>query len=444
MKRKPLKTLIALALGLFLWVNISLVKTAASALALTSFQSPETVVFIDPAVKEYEKLAKSVAPNTRAFILDRHLDGVGQISTVLGEYKDLKSIQIVSHGTAGVLKLGEVELTAENVGNYSQNLGQWGKALAKGGDILLYGCDVAATEVGEQFVQQVSELTGADVAASKDKTGNSNLGGDWSLEYQSGLVSSSLAFQEEAMKDYKGVLEIIKVTTNSDSGTGSLRAAIEKALSSSEDTIIDLRGISGTINLSSSLPTITGGGKLFIVGDGDETISGQNSDQILSVDTTDLLTFDTLKLSNGLAKGGDGQKGGGGGLGAGGALFIDQGKVAVQDVTFSGNKAQGGNSPENAGKGGDDEKKGDNGGNGGKFNENAAWSPFTPGKGGSGSETSDEPDKRNGKPGSGGEFGTGGGGGGGGGGSEICANTTRPPITAIANTMKSFHGPVPD
>jgi len=148
MKRKPLKTLIALALGLFLWVNISLVKTAASALALTSFQSPETVVFIDPAVKEYEKLAKSVAPNTRAFILDRHLDGVGQISTVLGEYKDLKSIQIVSHGTAGVLKLGEVELTAENVGNYSQNLGQWGKALAKGGDILLYGCDVAATEVG--------------------------------------------------------------------------------------------------------------------------------------------------------------------------------------------------------------------------------------------------------------------------------------------------------
>jgi len=419
MKRKPLKTLIALALGLFLWVNISLVKTAASALALTSFQSPETVVFIDPAVKEYEKLAKSVAPNTRAFILDRHLDGVGQISTVLGEYKDLKSIQIVSHGTAGVLKLGEVELTAENVGNYSQNLGQWGKALAKGGDILLYGCDVAATEVGEQFVQQVSELTGADVAASKDKTGNSNLGGDWSLEYQSGLVSSSLAFQEEAMKDYKGVLEIIKVTTNSDSGTGSLRAAIEKALSSSEDTIIDLRGISGTINLSSSLPTITGGGKLFIVGDGDETISGQNSDQILSVDTTDLLTFDTLKLSNGLAKGGDGQKGGGGGLGAGGALFIDQGKVAVQDVTFSGNKAQGGNSPENAGKGGDDEKKGDNGGNGGKFNENAAWSPFTPGKGGSGSETSDEPDKRNGKPGSGGEFGTGGGGGGGGGGGQV-------------------------
>ena len=52
-----------------------------------------------------------------------------------------------------------------------------------GGDILLYGCDVAANAHGQKLVEEIHELTGADVAASTDETGSAALGGNWVLEF---------------------------------------------------------------------------------------------------------------------------------------------------------------------------------------------------------------------------------------------------------------------
>jgi hypothetical protein len=43
--------------------------------------------------------------------------------------------------------------------------------LTQGADLLLYGCDVASTETGRDYAGLWAELTGADVAASKDATG---------------------------------------------------------------------------------------------------------------------------------------------------------------------------------------------------------------------------------------------------------------------------------
>ena len=42
----------------------------------------------------------------------------------------------------------------------------WAKALTADADVLLYGCDVAAGDEGQDFVRALSEATGADVAAS--------------------------------------------------------------------------------------------------------------------------------------------------------------------------------------------------------------------------------------------------------------------------------------
>jgi hypothetical protein len=45
---------------------------------------------------------------------------------------------------------------------------------------------LAATNEGKAFVENFSEFTGADVAASTDVTGK---GGDWFLEYSTGLIN---------------------------------------------------------------------------------------------------------------------------------------------------------------------------------------------------------------------------------------------------------------
>ena len=109
---------------------------------------------------------------------------------------------------------------------------------------------------------------------------------------------------------------IIKVTNNNDSGSGSLRQAIINAGNTSGEDTIDLTSVSGTINLNSSL-IVNWGNNINFVDDGNSTISGQNEHQIITVNGANV-TFSRLTFANGLAQGDNGWYGGGGGLGAGG------------------------------------------------------------------------------------------------------------------------------
>ncbi len=65
-----------------------------------------------------------------------------------------------------------------------------GKALKAGGDLLLYGCDIGNGDEGLPFLQQISTLTGANIAASNNATGGQDVEADWSLEVTVGNVTS--------------------------------------------------------------------------------------------------------------------------------------------------------------------------------------------------------------------------------------------------------------
>ena len=164
--------------------------------------STKTVVFIDPNVADWQDLVNGVEPGSLVFILDPQRDGISQITNKLAALTDINSVQIISHGGDGSLQLGSTQLNSDNLNGYSSQLQQWGKSLASTGDILLYGCNVAQGVVGKAFVQQISQLTGADVAASDDLTGSAALGGDWVLEYATGLIEAPLALQVQAMEAY--------------------------------------------------------------------------------------------------------------------------------------------------------------------------------------------------------------------------------------------------
>jgi hypothetical protein len=57
-----------------------------------------------------------------------------------------------------------------------------------------------------QFLERLSELTGADIAASANPTGNAALGGDWELEVQTGSIETPIPFNANTLKTYSGVL----------------------------------------------------------------------------------------------------------------------------------------------------------------------------------------------------------------------------------------------
>jgi len=237
-------------------VNNSL-NTTISATSIAS-----NLVFIDTAVDNFSSLLAGLKPNTEAVILDPNQDGISQISNFLAQRSTpVESIQILSHGSAGNVQLGSTSLSLDNLEQYKTSLQTWFSPLVgKTPDLLIYGCDVAAGAVGEAFINKLSQITGADVAASVDLTGNVAKGGNWILEKATGAIEAGQAFTQKVRDAYQDVLATFTVTNNNDSGTGSLRWAIDQANSATDaDDIVFNIGAGGvqTIALQSPLPSIT-------------------------------------------------------------------------------------------------------------------------------------------------------------------------------------------
>lgn len=58
------------------------------------------IIFIDPRVWNWQSLVADLPADSIWHLLDEHLDGVAQMQAFLAGYRDLASIQIISHGSA--------------------------------------------------------------------------------------------------------------------------------------------------------------------------------------------------------------------------------------------------------------------------------------------------------------------------------------------------------
>jgi hypothetical protein len=153
-------------------------------------------------------------------LLDDNCNGIAQITQALKGRFNLSSLHIIAHGEVGKLWLGNGFINSNTLEQYSDHLLSWGTALAPDADILLYGCNVAAGQTGQQFVQLLSQLTGADVAASSNLTGSATLGGDWELDMMIGLVEAPIAFEAETVEAYSAVLTTRRVSVATDGTQG--------------------------------------------------------------------------------------------------------------------------------------------------------------------------------------------------------------------------------
>lgn len=170
------------------------------------------VIFVDPGVADYQSLIAHADTNATIVVLDAHADGVEQIHDYLiNTTGSISTVDIVSHGDAGVLYLGSTTLSSHNIAQYEDVLSGIGHQLALNANVLLYGCHVAAGQIGQRFIDRLAELTGADVAASTNLTGAAVLGGDWVLE----AVSMGGEMRSDALQipAYQGAL--VSITGNS-------------------------------------------------------------------------------------------------------------------------------------------------------------------------------------------------------------------------------------
>src|SRR5450830_1112654 len=328
----------------------------------------QTVVFVDARVKDSADLLKGVAPGTQVVQLDASKDGLQQIADYLGSHQGVSSVQIIAHGNAGDLWLGSTYLSADNVAARSEVLAQIGQDMNVGGDILIYACNTAAGDKGINFVDSLAQLTGRDIAASTNRTG---LGGDWTLEIATGSIESHTALSYQSMSAYQYGLATITVTSNADSGVGSLRSALSSAVAG--DIVTFNAGM--TVNLNSQLvisKNLTVEGDLNLDGVADVTISGQYKTQVLMVNSGVTATLDGLVITQGLAAGNGGDAGFNATAAMGGGI-VNAGNLTLKNVTVTANAASGGgggggvaNGDYGSGGGGGGALGGQNGGKGGK------------------------------------------------------------------------------
>ncbi|NNC54674.1 MAG: DUF4347 domain-containing protein, partial [Pseudomonadales bacterium] len=173
----------------------------------------QEIIFVDPATPDYEQLIQGITAgdgNTQymIFLLDANQSGVDQLTNVLGNYAGLEAIHLVSHGDAGAIALGNATLDAQGISDSSNALSAWGLALSDGADLMIYGCNLAASDAGQAMLDSLATVTGADVAASDDLTGAANLGGDWELEYTTGQIETQIAFSASFQQQWQHTLDI--------------------------------------------------------------------------------------------------------------------------------------------------------------------------------------------------------------------------------------------
>lgn len=155
-----------------------------------------SLAFVDRGVTQYETLINGLRSDTLPILLDSSRDGIEQISETLAHFKNISEVHIFSHGESGGLQLGNISLNQQTLPIYQYSISNWSNGLTENADLLFYGCNVARDDRGKTFIGQLSALTGADVAASNDLTGDLNLGGDWDLEVNTGPIEASFIASE--------------------------------------------------------------------------------------------------------------------------------------------------------------------------------------------------------------------------------------------------------
>lgn len=231
-----------------------------------------SIIFIDSKVENYEFLApKAICLADRPFnynnsviILNPQKDGIEQITEFLRQHPQIKTVHIVSHGSPGCVYLGNSELSLNTLEKYTPKLKSWFKENTSKAMLLLYGCKVASGDAGEEFINKLHHITGAEIAASNTLTGNQALGGDWELQVKTSDFEAPLAFSEEVRRSYSGVLATFIVNTRNDvvdanENRTSLREAIEAAnVTPGADEITFARGLTGrTIKILNESLSIT-------------------------------------------------------------------------------------------------------------------------------------------------------------------------------------------
>lgn len=187
-------------------LSVATLCPSAHAVSAEAGLDVREVAFVEGSLRDRADLMRGMSPGVEVHVLDSRGDGLAQMAEVLSRHAGLDAVHLYSHGAPGRIDLGALALRGNNVETQAARLARIGAALKPGGDLMLYGCEVGRDTAGRALVADIARLSGADVAASSDITGNAALGGNWILEVRHGRIETANALLPEVQARYSDVL----------------------------------------------------------------------------------------------------------------------------------------------------------------------------------------------------------------------------------------------
>ncbi|MBO3703792.1 MAG: DUF4347 domain-containing protein [Candidatus Accumulibacter sp.] len=272
------------------------------------------ITFVDMSVANAESLLAGLSAERDAgrvieiVRIEAGADGIAVISDTLAQREAVTAVHLLSHGSDGQLRLGSTTLDAQTLLARADQVAGWGAALTDDADLLLYGCDFAQSAVGQDLVQELAALTGADVAASTDLTGAAVLGGNWTLEYQTGSIEARVALPSWAQNHWAGLLATYNADpTKADGAVGSLRWAITQANANPGADTVQLLPGTYTLNLPGTGEDLNASGDLDLrgnvtitgAGSGSTVIDGNALDRVFDIQAGVTATLSDVTIRGG-------------------------------------------------------------------------------------------------------------------------------------------------
>jgi uncharacterized delta-60 repeat protein len=161
----------------------------------------DVLVIFDRRVEKQDILYKALQPGSIGYLIESNQDAIDQITTLLAQ-TGAKKLAIVAHGEAGIVKIGANSIDLTQLQTRTPLLQEWCLE-----EILLYSCEVAKGDRGQQFISQLGTITGAKIVASATKVGSSQLDGNWNLTDDTGEIAANIVFQSDILALYPAVLK---------------------------------------------------------------------------------------------------------------------------------------------------------------------------------------------------------------------------------------------
>lgn len=166
----------------------------------------QTLVILDASVPDQSVIRAAAPRHAEIVTLPADRDGLAQLVEVLRGQSGIDTIQVFSHATAGHLLLGTRLVSLDTFRSALLTDDLLRNAMTQGGDLLLYGCDLAASPAARAQLTALASAAGIDIAASNNRTGATALGGDWDLEITTGAIDQNAFFSAASLADFSAVL----------------------------------------------------------------------------------------------------------------------------------------------------------------------------------------------------------------------------------------------